>query len=89
MSFFKKRRDQQIMSLELLALALGLCTFAAQCGTRRVRVFSDNVGAELSLKKGSAKVWDHTVVVHCIWHKAAQLKATLWVDRVCACDIAT
>ena len=70
------------MSLELLALALGLCTFSEECRGRRVRLFSDNVGAEQATDKGSAKRWDHTSIVHCLWLKAAELKAQLWVERV-------
>ena len=77
-----RRADRQIMSLELLAMALGLCTFSAECSQRRIRVFSDNVGAEYCVSRGSAKQWDHTVVVHSIWHWAAKIKATLWIERV-------
>ena len=82
LAFFKKRADNQIMGLELLALALGLSTFAAQCTSQRVRVFSDNVGAERSADKGSAKEWDHSAIVHCLWHRAAQLHCHLFIERV-------
>jgi hypothetical protein len=82
LGFFRARKDNQIMALELLALALGLSTFGAQCRERRVRLFSDNVGAERCTKKGSAREWDHTALIHSIWLKAARLQAQLWVERV-------
>ena len=82
MDFFRRRGDNQIMSLELLALALGFSTFAAQLAGRRVRVFSDNVVAEKSTDRGSAREWDHSAIVHRLWHKAAQLGAHLYIERV-------
>ena len=36
MALFRQRGDNQIMSLELLAIALGLSTFADECRGRRV-----------------------------------------------------
>ena len=77
MQFFKKRKDNQIQSLELLALALGLCTFTRQCKGRKVQLYSDNTGAEHSTKKGSAKEWDHSAIVHSIWMKAAKVRLSV------------
>ena len=84
---FKRRKDDQIMALELLSIAFGsdpLCTFCAAysyfllCAGlstfqttiegRDLRVYSDNVGAEHAVKKGKARAWDHTCIVHGIWH---------------------
>ena len=82
LNFFRKRGDNQIMSLELLALALGLSTFSRECSNKRVRVFSDNAGAEHSARRGSAREWDHCAVVHSLWHKAAQLGMNTFIERV-------
>ena len=41
---FVKRSDQQIMGLELLSIALGLCTFETECEGRHVIIHSDNKG---------------------------------------------
>ena len=45
---FQTRCDNQITSLEILAISVGLSTFATKLGGRRVIVYSDNVGAEVS-----------------------------------------
>ena len=47
MSRFKERRDNQITSLEMLAISIGLSTFAAELQNRTVIVYSDNRGAEV------------------------------------------
>ena len=44
---FRRRSDNQIMGLELLAISLGLCTFAELIRERNVVVHSDNTGAEV------------------------------------------
>ena len=82
MKIFVQRSDAQIMGLELLALALGLCTFSSVCRNRKVRTFSDNCSAEASVVRGSAKTWDHNAIVHAIWVKAAEISAHLHVERV-------
>ena len=79
---FRRRQDAQIMGLELLAIALGLSTFADLITNRRVFVWSDNTGSEASTRKGTAKSWDHSCVVHCLWKRAALLSADLQVERV-------
>ena len=75
MAFFNERNDGQIMSLELLSIALGtpppaflhdpgvsytfcagLSTFADQIRGRKLVIWSDNKGAELSTKKGQQRV---------------------------------
>ena len=74
------------MGLELLAIALGLCTFSEQLRGRRVLVWSDNTGSEASVKKGVAKSWDHSCIVHSVWLKAARIQADLFVQRVPALE---
>jgi hypothetical protein len=46
---FRRRRDNQIMGLELLAISLGLSTFASRLQGRRVIIHSDNKGSEVPL----------------------------------------
>ena len=47
MSMFRRRRDNQIMGLELLSISLGLCTFENLIRGRDVIVHSDNIGSEV------------------------------------------
>jgi len=82
MTFFTKRKDNQICGLELLSIALGFSTFGHLIKGRKVHVYSDNKGAESSTSKGAARAFDHTCIVHCLWTKAAQLEIELVVDRV-------
>ena len=49
LSLFSKRNDNQIMGLELLAVALGLSTFADKLRSRRVVIHCDNTGSEASV----------------------------------------
>ena len=82
LSMFQTRNDSQIMGLELLAIAFGLSTFKEQCRGRCVRLWSDNVGAESSTRKGGAKEFDHGSLVHAIWLFTARHSIDLRVDRV-------
>ena len=82
MEFFRPRADNQIMGLELLSIALGLSSFGPMLTGRKVLVFSDNVGSEYNAKKGKAKSWDHSCIVHSIWRRAALSKMMLWIERV-------
>lgn len=82
MQHFFDRKDSQIMGLELLAIALGLSTFAKQLRGRRVVVWSDNSGAEKALGKGTARAWDHACIVHCLWTAALRLGIELRIERV-------
>ena len=47
MASFSRRRDNQIMGLELAAISLGLSTFAEWLGGRKVTIHCDNSGAEV------------------------------------------
>jgi hypothetical protein len=44
---FRRRRDNQIMGLELLSISLGFCTFEQLIEGRNVVVHSDNTGSEV------------------------------------------
>ena len=47
MSKFKRRRDNQIMALELLAIALATCTFSKELQGKQVVIHCDNTGSEV------------------------------------------
>ena len=80
------RKDNQIMALELLPIALGLSTFATQLAHRSVHVFSDNTGSEWCAKRGTARAWDHARIVHMIWKLLAMERVDAWFDRVPTSD---
>ncbi|CAK0791693.1 unnamed protein product, partial [Prorocentrum cordatum] len=79
---FKRRRDGQIMGLEVLAVALGLSSFEERLAGRALEVFSDNSGAERSVARASARDWDHAALVRGIWSLAARMSLSMWVRRV-------
>ncbi len=79
---FKERADKQITSLEMLAIAVGLSSFADLLHGRKVLLYSDNKGAEGATRKGSAKSWDHCSLIHQIWTLALVNHTHLWVGRV-------
>lgn len=64
------------------ARARGVRSYTGLLRDRAIAVWSDNVVAEGSLRKGSAKAWDHTCIVHALWLRAAVLRAALWIYRV-------
>jgi hypothetical protein len=49
------RGDNQIASLELLSIALGISTFEQKLRGRNVVVHSDNTTAEYGVRKGRAR----------------------------------
>ena len=55
---FVARDDNQIASLEMLAITVGLSTFAPELANRRVVAFSDNTVAE---------VWRSAVAIGAYW----------------------
>ena len=81
-SAFSDRRDSQIMGLELLAIVVGMTTFRQQLRGVALRVWTDNVGGEGALKKGSAFSTDHNYLVHAVWLLAALDGISLWFERV-------
>ena len=82
MQRFRARKDGQIAGLELLAVALGLCTWPDRLRKRNVVIFSDNTIAEFNLQKGTAKELDHCAVIHAFWVGILELGASVWVERV-------
>ena len=70
------------MTLEVLAIAVGLSTFAHLLQNKKVVVFSDNTGAESATQKGRTKSWDHCLLVHEIWTHALCNHSHIWVERV-------
>ena len=65
----RKRNDRQIMGLEIISIALGICSFSEHLRGRKVRIWSDNTGAESSVRRGSSKRFDHCALSHAIWVK--------------------
>ena len=82
LAIFRTRADNQILGQEMLAIALGLSSFAALLTNRRVVIWSDNVGAEAATRSGRAKEFDHASLAHCLWLKLAALRAEAFVKRV-------
>ena len=82
MQQFRQRRDGQIMTLEILAIAIGLSTFADEIKGERLFIFSDNVGAEGACREGKTKRWDHAKLVHGIWTQLLSYKTQPWFVRV-------
>ena len=80
------RKDNQIMALESIAIALGMSTFENELRGRKVVVYNDNKAAEAASKKGTAKCWDHCEIVHDIWTHALLNKTFLWIERVSTKD---
>ena len=64
----------------------GLSVFADKVVGRNVHLHSDNTGAEWSTKRGRARSWDHTCIVHGIWLAALRLGMGLYVSRVPSCE---
>jgi hypothetical protein len=81
-AIFEQRKDAQIMGLELLAIAVGLCTFADALRGRSVGLFCDNVGGEHALAAGAARAPDHNRLIHSMWMLAMKLGLGLMVQRV-------
>eukprot|EP00973_Karenia_brevis_P009904 1338770-Karenia_brevis.AAC.1 len=83
---FRVRQDRQIMGLELLAISMALSTFAPWLVHKRIVLHSDNSGAEVSFRRGTARKYDHTQLVHQQWLKVTQLGAAVYVKRVATQD---
>ena len=76
-----QRQNEQIMAQEILAIALGLCTFKDKFAGRCVRIWTDNAGSECVLKCGGARASDHNLWVHSIWLMAARNGHGIWIER--------
>ena len=79
MRLFYQRSDNQIMSLELLAIAVAMSSFRHLLPRTAIEIFSDNRGAEQAMARGSARQFDHTCLVHGVWAMAAEWAASVWV----------
>ena len=79
---FMKREDNQITSLEILSIALGISTFAKEIAGRNLIIWSDNTGAESATRKGSTKQFDQNCLIHTMWKQLAVLNVNVWVERV-------
>ena len=79
---FRHRRDNQIMGLELLAISMGLGTFRWLLEGRYVVVHCDNSGAEVSVRRGTSRAWDHAQLVHSQLLFALRHRMSLFVKRV-------
>ena len=60
----------------------GLSSFGQLLQGRNIVTHSDNTTAEHSVRKGRARTFDHTAVVHSIWTKVWQMSAGMTVLRV-------
>ena len=69
---FMRRGDNQITSLEILSIALGISTFAKEIEGRNLIIWSDNTGAESATRKGVA----FAGVVHMQWFTC--IRRLLW-----------
>ena len=78
---FQARDDGQIAGLEILAVAVGLSTWADRLRGRDVVIYSDNAVAEFCLKKGSAKALDHCASIHAFWVSVLDLDLRVWIER--------
>ena len=85
MDKLQSRRDNQIMSLESMAISIGLATFAEEL-RGKVLVFSDNTGAEAAARQGSAHAWDHCEMIQGIWTQAFLNQTHVWIERVASDD---
>ena len=66
----------------MLVPSEGISSFAHEIRGRNLVVWSDNTAAEATTRKGAAKSFDHTCLVHGIWLRAAELRTQLHVERV-------
>ena len=65
MKRFQQRADNQIMTLEILAISVGLSTFAKELAGRKVIVFSDNTGAEAHVPANVCRALTYTRFIIC------------------------
>ena len=55
----------------------GLSTFEGALRGRNIVIHSDNTTAEHGLRKGRARSFDHTAIVHSVWTKLLEMGAVL------------
>ena len=74
---FRRRADNQIMALELLAINLALGTFAVILKGGRVVIHSDNTGSEVGRVARSPRSWVSCFVARCASGVAQQGRMTM------------
>jgi hypothetical protein len=82
LSLFRARKDKQIMGLEMLAIALGVSTFADIIRGSKLIIHCDNTGSEVAVRKGTAVRMDHAQLVHSMWLQLVELEVEVFVVRV-------
>ena len=70
------------MGLELLAISLGLSTSEPLLAGRNVVIHSDNSGAEISVRRGTARALDHAQLVHEHWFQLTRMRTNVFIKRV-------
>ena len=68
--------------LELLAAPFGLATWAKRLVDRPILLWIDNDRAAANLVEGYSPKTDSSSIVGSFWLMAAQLKASIYIDRV-------
>ena len=81
-SWVEVRDDAQIMAWELLAILMGLHTFAELLRGRTLRIWTDNEGCRGSITSGRARANDHNFIVHRIWKFCYDNVMNPWCSRV-------
>ena len=76
------RRPPTFCTFEIMAILVALTTFSTVLRGASVRVWTDNVGGECALRKGSARQEDHNLLVFAVWLHAARIGCSLWFERV-------
>ena len=87
MEQFQQRSDNQITTLEILAIAVGLSSFAHMLRGRRCVIFSDNRGAEGSVIKGASRAWDQCLLIHEVWTLVSVFTESCAVLLMCCCRL--
>lgn len=82
LQIFSRRKDNQIMGLELLAIAVGICSFEHLIRGKTLRVYCDNARGERALATGAATSPDHNRLIHAVWMSAMRLGLAVWTYRV-------
>ncbi len=76
---FRRRRDKQIMALELLSIRLGLCTFQGVLEGRNVIVHSDSRGSEVCHSVQSCRKCEPCAIL--ARHVSDEAALGVWITR--------
>ena len=75
-------RSTQICMVELIAVAVALCTFENELRNKKLLVFVDAQAVEGAIVKGYSRIEDVCEAVGLIWCMACDLGVLMYVDRV-------